>query len=160
VPAGIPWLALGQTVYRPPHSPARWSRAAVGILDRTLRLAAAEAAVRRVTGRRLAARLPSRAQCGQKAPGGSDPGYLRVPALARSLDERRSLVASGARLGVAEGYPHALTDLPALRPAVGNPGARLPGARTLAERLCTLPTHGRLTGRDILALEQWIDQQL
>jgi hypothetical protein len=161
-PAAIPWLRLGQTVYRAPHAPGPWSRAAAGMLSHTYRLARAEETARRGTGRHLAARLPPRARCGHATAPGAEPGYLRLPALARDPEAREALVGrgGGAPLGVAPAYPRALPDLPALRGAIANPGGPFSGARLLADRLCTLPTHSRLSGRDILALEHWIDHRL
>jgi hypothetical protein len=155
----VPWLALGQTVYRLPHQPSSWSKAAAGILAGTLPLAAGEAAARRAIGSRIAARLPPRARCGHAPPPGADPGYLRVPALAPSPQVRARLVATAASVGLAEGYPRSLADLAPLRPAMVNPDAMFPGARLLADRLCTLPTHSRLARRDTLALERLIDRE-
>ena len=157
-PAAIPWLRLGETVYRSPHPPGPWSRAAVGMLDHTVRLADAEEAARRVTGRRLAERLPPSARCGQALVRGADPGYLRLPALVRDAEARHGLIGGGrgGRLGVAVAYPRALPDLGALGDAMTNPGAPFHGARLLADRLCTLPTHSRLAAPDILELERWI----
>ncbi|MFZ5624228.1 MAG: DegT/DnrJ/EryC1/StrS family aminotransferase, partial [Gemmatimonadota bacterium] len=54
LPASLPWLGLGETVYHPPHPPRSMPRSALGILARTLALADAEAAVRRRVGARLA----------------------------------------------------------------------------------------------------------
>jgi hypothetical protein len=39
---------------------------------------------------------------------------------------------------------------------VRHTGDGFPGARLLAERLVTAPTHGRLAERDLTALEQWL----
>jgi hypothetical protein len=54
------------------------------------------------------------------------------------------------------GYPWALADLRGFGGRVGNADWRFPGARTLAERLITLPTHSRLRERDLEALETWL----
>jgi hypothetical protein len=64
----------------------------------------------------------------------------------------------GARLGIARSYPRPLSGLRGFgdTPAVLNPGATFEGASLLARRLMTLPTHSKLSRRDLVKLGEWI----
>jgi hypothetical protein len=53
-------------------------------------------------------------------------------------------------------YPRALCDLEGFAPRCANGDAPFRGSRMLAERLCTFPTHGRLSRRDMADLVAWI----
>jgi hypothetical protein len=55
------------------------------------------------------------------------------------------------------GYPRALPDLAGFGGRVSNRDDGFPGARLLADRLITLPTHSLLSEEDLSALEAWID---
>jgi dTDP-4-amino-4,6-dideoxygalactose transaminase len=82
-------------------------------------------------------------------------GWLRLPLLvprpAGEVVTRRT-----RRLGIERAYPLALADLPGFAARVRNRADALPGARELARRLVTVPTHSRLTPGDVRALERWI----
>jgi len=88
-----------------------------------------------------------------RAPGGSEPGYLRFPVMA--VDEDRARFQAAGRLGVAPGYPRALCDLPGFGERVLNRDEDFGGARELAARLFTLPTHSRLSEGDLRELERY-----
>ena len=76
------------------------------------------------------------------------------------LPEGRSAGPAAARLGIMPGYPKALVDLEGFVARVENRAEDFPGARQLARRLVTLPTH-RWVGRgDELALEHWLEHTL
>lgn len=157
MPRAIPWLRLGDTVYRPPWPPSALPRSAAGLLSHTLRSADRAATERRERAARLLERVdaggPFRAI---RPPDASVPGYLRLPLL---LPE----TASSARpsrelrcLGVMPGYPEPLGSLPPLREAIlAAPGPQ-PGARLLTERLVTLPVHRLLREPDLRRLEAWL----
>ena len=65
-------------------------------------------------------------------------------------------MATGVRLGIMPGYPTTLAELAGFAPRVRNAGMAFPGAGRLVASLVTLPTHGRVSERDLRALEQWI----
>lgn len=159
VPAALPFLHLGETVHRAPHPPRAPSPASCALVAATWRLAEREVATRRRNAQRLLAAVGrDRTQAFETLRVLSDaqPGYLRLPVVA-SPQARRAVSASEARhLGVMPGYPKALCDLEGFAARCGNRDADFPGARMLAARLCTLPTHGRLGERDLVRLEQWI----
>lgn len=76
------------------------------------------------------------------------------PRLALVLDspERRDRVLLALRragLGATASYPRALRDVPEIEPHLAPGTADTPGARAVAARILTLPTHGYVTHADI-----------
>jgi dTDP-4-amino-4,6-dideoxygalactose transaminase len=51
-------------------------------------------------------------------------------------------------IGATGSYPTSLADVPALRPLLANPDDPMPGARDVARRIVTLPTHPYVTEGD------------
>jgi dTDP-4-amino-4,6-dideoxygalactose transaminase len=156
IPEALPFLGIGATVYDPAFdvgSPFRRWQGGLGarLLDALPRLE------RERTGnaQRLAARLEG---CGAAAVGlpgvGCRGAMLRFPLLAPSRATREALVSSLRRRGVAAStlYPGTLEDIDALRPHRRGPGRALAGARSLAERLLTLPVYPGLRERDLDAI--------
>lgn len=161
VPASMPFLGLGKTVY---HQPSPWlemTDAGAAVLDRTWDLAEREAEVRRRNGSRLLAPLAvggARVSPVRGTPG-AVPGWLRLPVVLSSGRRDEVLTDSLIRLGVAPGYPQPLATLEPFRQRVSNVQDDMPGAALLSERLITLPTHSRLEARDLARLEAWIAGQ-
>jgi len=159
LPAALPFLRLGETVYRAPHAPRGLAAASSGILPVTEALADRELPVRRRNAERLMLALRNDGSSGLQAIArepGANPSYLRLPVLAPA--DRRGMTRDrrAARLGIAPSYPRPLSKLPEFAPRCGNAGEPFPGARELADRLCTLPTHGGLDDSDVTELERWI----
>ncbi|HET8624186.1 MAG TPA: DegT/DnrJ/EryC1/StrS family aminotransferase [Gemmatimonadales bacterium] len=157
LPASLPFLGLGETIYRRCHAPGAMSALSLGVLARTLPFTAAESATRRTNARRLLDALrdaPSFRSV--TAPPGTDPGYLRLPVLVGDDVVIASRSTNARRLGIWPSYPLALADLPGFGDRRLNLGDAFPGARELARRLVTLPTHGYLGTQDIDALRSWI----
>jgi dTDP-4-amino-4,6-dideoxygalactose transaminase len=157
LPAALPLLHLGQTVYRHPR-PLRFpTRGSCAVIAGTWTLAEREVAVRRRNAARLLVEL--RRQPGfetMRTPPRAQPGYLRLPVLTSPVAPRSAVIATARQLGVAPGYPKALNELERFAPRCLNRNADFQGGRVLAARLCTLPTHSRLGVRDLARLEQWI----
>ena len=157
LPAALPILRLGETIYRAPRVPRRPTSVSCPIVAATWVLAEREVDVRRRNAERLLMEL--RQQPGFDtitSPPHARPGYLRLPVVA-SPEVRRSVAESPARrLGAMPGYPNALCDLERFAPRCLNRDAAFPGSRLLAARLCTLPTHGRLRTGDCERLVRWI----
>jgi dTDP-4-amino-4,6-dideoxygalactose transaminase len=145
LPASIPFLRLGETVYHEPTPPRPISRSSAAML-----LANDEVSSREVLRRRRNAEHYSHWL------GTIDEGVTAVPGL--RMDETSgalrypvrirggwSAVRSNEalRLGVASTYPTTLQELPALRPLL-DPGSRAAaGAALLVRELITLPTHSQ-----------------
>ena len=152
IPAGIPALGLGQTVYREPQPPRQASPFAMALIAATHDAALAEAGVRRRNAATLAQHARAAGLLTYEGPPGSTPGYLRLPVRIHG-DAQVFAASAGARaLGVAAGYPTTLQQLPALTPYLESPHARFAGAETLVRGLITFPTHSRLSASDIVRI--------
>jgi perosamine synthetase len=138
IPASLPFLGLGETRYRPPQRVGGISSLATGVLSRTLPRVPAEVAVRRGNAARLRAQVVGVSHV-TPAPEW-DSGWLRFPVVLQDT-ATRVLRAYHVRSGVMRGYPQALAELPGFGNRRLNLAAEFPGARRLAERLVTLPTH-------------------
>ena len=149
IPHALPWLQLGETVYRDPVSPHRMTRAASACLAATRPASAREAATRRVTAAVLLEAIGSASHVRPIRPLlGGTPGYLRLPLrLAHGLAGFPQL-AEATRLGFARSYPAILPAIPQIRPRVDDGTAAWPGAEELVRTLCTAPTHSLLTAEE------------
>jgi dTDP-4-amino-4,6-dideoxygalactose transaminase len=131
-------------------------RLSAATLAETWSHGAAETEVRRANASRLIAALEGLNKVALVVPiPGSEPGYLRLPALLP--DSRR---ARGARsLGIAPGYPTSLADLEGFGSRRADPAGLVQGARSLAGRLVTIPTHGWLREEDTSDIRAWATDQ-
>jgi dTDP-4-amino-4,6-dideoxygalactose transaminase len=145
IPARIPALGLGDTVYRPPVAPTGISPVAAALLPEALRTLPLAAAARRSAEQRYetALRDVSHLQCCNAEPIAVS-GALRFPLLA-SPEQMAPL----RPLGIARAYPRTLLEYAEIAQRITNGSGAFPGARELAARLHTLPTHGLLTPHDI-----------
>ena len=139
IPASIPFLGLGDTVYRPPRPLRRVSAFSASVVERNWQNREGEILKRRQRAEVLSSHLRSipSVQLVQ-SPTGGDAGWLRLPML---LD-RRCMIAE---LGVMPGYPRTLPSL------LGREETPFSGARALVDRLVTLPTHGMVGDPGALA---------
>lgn len=151
LPASLPFLSLGETVYRDPHPPEDIPVACAGVLTRTLELQEEEAARRRTHAARLQRAVQRFPDLRAVAPPeGARPGWLRFPVIAETAEATSRLTGRPARqLGIMPGYPKPLPRLPGFGDRCRNAGDRFPGAEKLASSLFTLPTHGRLRDEDV-----------
>jgi dTDP-4-amino-4,6-dideoxygalactose transaminase len=157
LPAALPFLRLGQTIYRAPRPLRAPTSVSCPIIAASWTLGEQEVEVRRRNAARLLVEL--RRQPGFEAirlAQRARPGYLRLPVLAAPEGRRAAVAAAARQLGVAPGYPNVLCDLEPFGQRCLNRDAAFPGGRLLAARLCTLPTHSGLGGPDLARLEQWI----
>ena len=158
LPASLPFLHLGETVYRAPRTPGRLSRCAAGALPVAWRDVASEAVHRRQRAERFLSRLRTAGPFAPlHVPPGHLPGYLRLPVIASPRARQEAMTSRARRMGVMPGYPASLADLPASRARRVNATGEFPGARTCATSLCTLPTHSQMSESDCRALEAWLD---
>lgn len=152
IPAGMPWLGLGETPYHEPWLPRAIDAAEAGVIQSAADLADREADIRRDAAARLGLVLRDHAGVSPvRAPAGDGirPGWLRYPVLLDAQDRLRIGTAPLGRLGIVAGYPLPLARLPQLRAAgIGD----WPGATRLAKELVTLPTHHWVSDRDRAAM--------
>jgi perosamine synthetase len=149
LPRALPGLSLGETVYHPPRPPVRLARASASVLELTRGRADDEACARRDNAAALLGRLAGAAGVSAIHPDAAcTPGYLLLPLRLAGGLERLADPARAMRLGIARGYPHPLSELPALAPLLVDGDRCYPGAASLARELVTLPTHSRVTAAD------------
>jgi perosamine synthetase len=157
IPLALPWLGLGETIYRPPTPPKAAPAFVLGVLGQTWALAAAESETRRRHARRLLECLSLSGGLRRIAvPPCTQPGYLRLPVVVAESAMPAVRQAEARVLGIWPGYPASLADLGGFGERCRNRNGAFPGARGLAASLVTLPTHSRLRPRDLAALESWI----
>ncbi len=153
IPASMPFLGLGDTIYRPPGPIGELSAVAAGVLTETLSLVPAEVAIRRANARRLQGQVVARAQV--VPPAGWLSGWLRFPVL-RSSDAAGELPRELLAEGVTRGYPSVLADLEPVRARARKEPVELRGARSLVERLVTLPTYLSVPNRPLQRLDSLV----
>jgi len=82
---------------------------------------------------------------------GSTPVYLRLPILIHDENARAHAIArlNAAGIGATASYPESLADVPELRQYLAGGPTRVPGARYIAKRIVTLPTHSFVNAEDV-----------
>lgn len=149
LPAGMPWLRLGETIYRDAVPPRSMSRAGAATVEALACAAQHEAEARRENARAILAALD--AHTVPRVRPGAVAGFLRLPLrLSRGIAGFPA-PASALRLGIAPSYPAVLADLPPVRAQLGTAG-RWPGAAELARTLVTAPTHSLISATDRSAI--------
>jgi dTDP-4-amino-4,6-dideoxygalactose transaminase len=157
IPAAIPFLHLGETVYHRPWRPGPAPSASIAVLERTMNVSDRAVATRTAHATRLS-RSVSRSPRAHavRVLEGAEPGYLRLPVLLARDVPCEPMSTDAARLGITPMYPMTLDRLPSLGPHLAGPVPSLPGSRELVARLVTLPTHGLLGEEDLRAIEDWL----
>jgi dTDP-4-amino-4,6-dideoxygalactose transaminase len=159
IPASLPFLKLGETIYHAPWEPGSLSTVSAGALTVTLRLAEREAGVRKEHAARLVRVLTKSGSLRSIEPlPGAEPGFLRLPVVANNSGKSVLSSTKARDLGIMPGYPKSLNNLEGFRDLCVNRDAPFPGAERLAESLFTLPTHSLLTKSDLDRLESVIGQ--
>jgi perosamine synthetase len=159
IPSRIPLLRLGETIYHEPTPVAAMAPAIARTLQRTWQLRVSESRARAANAERLSTALSAASSSLVfQPPPGTAAGWLRLPMLIPEgcAPDRRI----AATLGIVPAYPISLEDLAPFRSALLSAGDPLAGARRLAARLWTLPTHSALGTTDLAAVESWIHQVL
>lgn len=153
LPAAIPGLNLGETVYHPPTPPGGISTFALGMLRETFALEEDAAEARRFQAERLMKIVREADDVTPlEPPGGGEPGFLRFPVLARSGATDRLASERAVSLGVMPSYPRPLYRVPELARDVREKDLPLASAERLSRELYTLPTHGLLNRSEIRGL--------
>jgi dTDP-4-amino-4,6-dideoxygalactose transaminase len=146
IPAALPFLGLGRTIYPVRIDVRRLGGFQAGLLRRWRRRLA-RSNDDRTEAVSYFTRTLSLPQDGRAAG-----PYLRLPIVAPDPQTRRRicLLAQQRGLGIAVAYPAPISDIPAIAPACD--GQRFPSAAQLSQRLLTLPTHHWLSERDKRAI--------
>jgi perosamine synthetase len=146
--AAIPALRIGETVYEPDIRPGPIGAASLSLLGHALEHAEDDAARRVEVAHALAAEIGA---CSAWTPlialSPARGVHPRLGVLAPDSRTRDAALRSLDRIGAGASllYPKSLDAVPGLAEhRIGDPDCR--GARSIAERILTLPTHGRLRG--------------
>jgi perosamine synthetase len=150
LPARLPGLRLGETIYHEPAPPRRMSTQSAAIASAVWLISAQEAKIRRSNAVRWERLLEGATgvhtyRVRSEATG----GWLRYPILTSDPISRALGAPSMRRRGVMPGYPGVLGDLNVVRNRILEEKTELPGARHLADHLFTLPTHRHVRSTDV-----------
>lgn len=150
LPARLPQLGLGRTVYTTEFPLARADRALMALGLTMLRRLDEFTAARRANAAAITAILRGTG-LGPIAPRvDAEPAYLRLPVLAASASEQEVVIdVLGKRgLGATGSYPRSIADIPELQSALA-PVTSADGGRDVARRIITLPTHPFVAAADL-----------
>ena len=150
IPAGLPFLRLGQTVYPREIPLRRLSGMKAGLLRNWRSRLARSNRLRAESATYFSQRLPVPLRRRASHP------YLRLPIVVASAQERERLraVSQERGLGLSIAYPTPVNEIPEIRIAFD--GQRFPSAQSVAERLLTIPTHHWLRERDKRAIAECV----
>lgn len=155
IPANIPALGLGKTVYTTDIPMYRTSAMASGLVRRLLARVDVITTARVAAARRILEVLADVNALTAVPPlAGSEPVYLRLPCLAADAGRRDRLIATLVRAGIGAtgSFPRALGDLPDIAGHATVERGIMAGARSVAARVITLPTLAYLRDGDVRRL--------
>lgn len=153
IPASIPGLHLGETIYSVDFATRRMSGAQAGLLKHwRVRLKEWNDARRENVSffrRTVPALVPARATT-----------CIRLPIICESRDARDWLVSVSReqRLGISPMYPTAVNGISELHATLGRQA--FPCAERVAERLLTVPVHPWMSSRDLERVGELLSNQL
>ncbi len=151
IPASLPFLGLGETIYEEDFDISRLSSvqtvAGSVIFESILYFHT----VRAENAQELANSIKSLDKF--EIPGWNGtkcPPYLRLPVLAPDRPTRDRAIESLRNDGIVATrmYPTTLREIPGIEPHLASADKEFPGAQQLVDRLFTLPTHPYLTDQD------------
>lgn len=157
MPAGIPFLGLGETKFYSDFPICRMDGMRAGLLS-SWRGRLDESNRCRVRKKRsFLDRLPQGAQQFLVNQSEAAP-YLRLPLLMPSAQHKKALCAMARQggLGISGLYPEPISKIPDIAPMFGS--HRYPGAEALSARLVTLPLHRFVTETDVDRICSVVDQ--
>lgn len=150
IPASLPFLGLGRSVYPTHVKVKRLSAVSAALLQNwRARLRRAHDDCARTSGD-LGKRL------GLPLPHGPAHPYLRLPILVGTPEMRDGIYEQSRRagFGMSRAYPTPVSDIPELADAFA--GQRFPAARIVAQHILTIPTHHWVSAGDKAAITKCI----
>ena len=148
LPAAMPFLRLGQTIFPRAVDVKRLSGMQAGLLHdwqrRLQRSNQQRSAMADSVSKELSVPLPS---------GPSHP-YLRLPILAATPQrrDRIHMLAQRRGLGLSLAYPSPVSEIPEISHMFS--GKRFPSAQRVSERILTIPTHQWISNTDTRAIAE------
>lgn len=155
LPASLPLLKLGETVYTTSYPVERYGAALAPLAARLFKHVDAISTERVANARAIQEELADLGVIEPIRPlPHAEPVYLRLPLLAADSALRSHLLLAFAkeRLGATGSYPKAIVDVPELQPHLSPVDSDFSGARRVAATLLTLPTHHYVSPRHILRM--------
>jgi dTDP-4-amino-4,6-dideoxygalactose transaminase len=148
LPAGLPFLGLGETKYSLEYPVCRMDGVRAGLLSSWRRRLEESNRCRIEAHRLFRKRLPSFAHIIDTGPSDQS-AHLRLPLLMPTAQQKAALclIAKDYGLGVSASYPAPVSMIPEV--ASRHQAQRFPGAEVLAARLVTLPLHRYVTEDDV-----------
>jgi dTDP-4-amino-4,6-dideoxygalactose transaminase len=146
LPAALPFLRLGETVFPRDIPLRRLSGIQAGLLRNWQRRLTRSNRIRSESAAYFLERMPLLRNHGALHP------YLRLPILATTPKEKQRLhsFSKAHGLGLSAAYPTPVSEIPELRVHVN--GQQFPSARRVAANLLTLPTHEWVSEKDKAAI--------
>lgn len=160
IPASIPALGLGKTVYTTDIPLHRLSRFATCLVQRQFARIDAITAARVRVATQMRQALAGNAVLAPVDPlAGSEPVYLRMPCLTAPGVDRTSLIGALNRAGIGAtgSFPQALGDLTEISEHITVEAGELRGARGVAGRIVTLPTLAYTAREDIRRMTRTVE---
>jgi dTDP-4-amino-4,6-dideoxygalactose transaminase len=162
LPAGLPFLGLGETKFEPDFPLYRLDGMRASLLASWQARLEASNTERLRHGQDMLNIF--QASLGRLGPTrGKATVYLRVPVILPSAEMKARIcdVSAASGLGVSGLYPSPISEIPALRSTCGT--SEFPGAQVLADRMVTCPVHHYVTHQDIMniagALQRVVDDK-
>jgi dTDP-4-amino-4,6-dideoxygalactose transaminase len=143
IPAGLPFLGIGETRFLPDFPMYRFSDSRAGMLGSWRERLEEYNRCRTANGRRYAEALALR---GERKIHSLDLPFLRFPIYAEDAREKARACERGKALGASPMYPGSINRIEQIREQVA--GSDCPGAERIAGTLVTLPTHVLVTESD------------
>jgi dTDP-4-amino-4,6-dideoxygalactose transaminase len=144
----IPFLELGVSRFDPAFAMSKFSAYQAGLASQVLPLVDGYSRIRRDNAERLLSGIEGAEGIETPRPHpGSNPVYLRFPILARDGVHRSRLLEQlrHAGIGASISYPTSIADIPGIQGYLAHDQQPCPQARSIAERIVTLPTHPHVT---------------
>ncbi|MCP4632290.1 MAG: aminotransferase class V-fold PLP-dependent enzyme [candidate division Zixibacteria bacterium] len=150
IPDALPFLALGETIYNPGFDLVKLSQ---------YRTSRGSIMMRKLNGlsisRQIKAKHYNKMLSGidginlARPPDNSVSVFLRFPVTLMHENIRRYIIKKGHKLGISGMYPDTVSSIPDLRLHLKDDYNLCPNAKTIAEKLVTLPTHYAINSVDI-----------
>jgi perosamine synthetase len=146
LPAALPFLRLGQTVFPKEVFIKRLSGMQAGLLHKW------QSRLQQSNQRRSETAASVSRELSLPLPSGPSHPYLRVPILAATPQRRDRIhaLAQERGLGVSLAYPTPINEIPEISEMFD--GQRYPSARRVSERILTIPTHQWISEKDTRAI--------
>ena len=148
----VPFLELGASHFEPDFPIAQLSAYQRRLARRLLPLLDSYNRIRREHADQLRAGIEGVEGIEVPRPlEGANPVYLRFPILTRDESHRSGLLRGFREAGIvaSPSYPTSIGDIPGIAAYLAPDQEPCPGARSIATRILTLPTHPWVTTRDI-----------